>query len=90
MRLGVSHMRSARFGLRFTLANFIRCRRQHLKLSIEDAAELSGISTEEWEAIEDGSLPEPGSIALHCIAGVLGVRTRSLLQLSSISRAQAA
>jgi hypothetical protein len=87
MRLVASNKHSARFDLRFTLANFIRCRRQHVKLSIEDAAELSGIATEEWVAIEDGYLPEPGSITLHCIARVIEVRTRSLLQLSSISRA---
>jgi hypothetical protein len=90
MRLIASGGRSPRYGLRFTLANFVRCRRQHLHMSIPQAAELAGISFTEWNAIEDGYLPDPGSISLHCIGGALQVRTRSLLHLCAISRAQAA
>lgn len=90
MRLVASRGRSPRYGLRFTLANFVRCRRKHLQMSIGEAAELAGIPVAEWAAIEEGHLPDPGSISLHCIGSVLQVRTRSLLQLSAMSRAQAA
>jgi transcriptional regulator with XRE-family HTH domain len=90
MRLVSSRERRARYGLRFTLANFVRCRRQQLQMSIEEAADLAGIAAAEWHAIENGYLPEPGSVSLHCIAGALQARTKSLLQLCAISRAQAA
>lgn len=90
MRLVVSSGRSPHYGLRFTLANFVRCRRRHLQISILQAAELAGISFPEWSAVEDGYLPDPGSISLHCIGRTLQVRTRSLLQLCEISRTQAA
>ena len=90
MRLVASRGRSPRYGLKFTLANFVRCRRQQLEMSIEEAAELAGIPVTEWSAIEDGHLPDTRSISLQCIGGALQVRTRSLLQLSAISRTQAA
>ena len=86
MRLVVSSGRSPRYGLRFTLANFVRCRRRHLQISIVQAAELAGIPVAEWSAIEDGYLPDLGSISLQCIGRTLQVRTRSLLQLCEISR----
>jgi len=90
MHFSASRGRSPRYGLKFTLANFVRCRRQQLEMSIDDASELAGIPATEWNAIENGHLPDAGSISLQCIGGALQVRTRSLLQLSAISRTQAA
>ena len=90
MHLVIPGVRSPRYGQRFTLANFIRCRRRQLRLSVGQAADLAGISFSEWSAIEAGYLPDPGSISLYCIGGTLQVRTKSLLQLCEICREQAA
>lgn len=90
MHLVMPGVRSPLYGLRFTLANFIRCRRRQLRMSIGQAAELAGISFAEWSTIEAGYLPDPGAISLYCIGGALQVRTKSLLQLCEICRRQAA
>ncbi len=57
--------------LALTLARCVRHRREQLDLSIERAAELSGIVSSEWCALEAGWVPDNESKLLWSIAGAL-------------------
>jgi transcriptional regulator with XRE-family HTH domain len=78
------------YSCKLLLAKFIRQRRQQLGISVERAAELTGIVALQWAAIEAGWVPDPGSNYLYSIAGALEVNTRSLVRLADISRTKAA
>ncbi|MGB9109216.1 MAG: helix-turn-helix transcriptional regulator [Telluria sp.] len=53
------------------LARSVRQRRQHLGLSVERAAELSGMEVSDWYALEAGWVPSVESGLLDAIAGTL-------------------
>ena len=54
------------------LARFTRMRREELGLSLERAAELSGLELSEWCALESGWVPDPADLGrIHAIAGTL-------------------
>ena len=53
------------------LASCIRHRREELGLSIERAAQLSGMVVSEWYALEAGWVPDDESGLLRAIAGTL-------------------
>jgi hypothetical protein len=72
------------------LATFLRYRRQQMMLTLEDAADLAGLTIRQWKALESGWVPAPDSTQLYAIAGTLEVNTSSLLQLADISRTRAA
>ena len=57
--------------LAMLLARCVRHRREQLGLSIERAAELSGIVSSEWCALEAGWIPDDESRLLRAIAGTL-------------------
>jgi hypothetical protein len=60
---------SADLGL--LLASCIRRRREELGLSIECAAQLTGIETPQWQALETGWVPSEESGLLDAIAETL-------------------
>lgn len=70
MRLTTFSGRSPRYSLKFTLANFVRCRRLHHQMSIMQAAE-AGISFAEWNAIEDGYRDGPCGNAAASTTGAV-------------------
>ena len=67
------------------LASCIR-RREELGLSIERAAELSGIVSSEWCALEAGWVPDDESKLLWSIAGALESGYLNLLFIAEVSR----
>ena len=72
--------------LALLLARCIRRRRGELGLSIERAAELSGIVSSEWCALEAGWIPDDESQLLRAIAGTLESGYLNLLFIAEVSR----
>ena len=77
---------SDRAHLAFLLASCVRRRRQQLGLSLERAAELSGMQISEWCALEAGWVPEQQSNLLHAIAGTLEACYLHAAFIAEISR----
>jgi len=65
-------------------ARLVRDRRRFLRLTVADAAELTGITMSEWMGFEMGFVPE--SKMVRTIAATLEVRTGDLLMASIMSR----
>ena len=55
------------------LAHFIRQRRQELRMTCTEAAELAGLSGSQWKALELGRFSKMQDIILFTIAGTLEV-----------------
>jgi transcriptional regulator with XRE-family HTH domain len=55
------------------IARYARIRREQLGLTIDRAAELSGMEVSQWVALEDSWVPEERAM-LHSIATTLRVR----------------
>lgn len=72
--------------LAFPLAELIRRRREQLGLSIERAAELSGIEPSQWQALEAGWVPTLESRQLEAIAETLEYGFIQILFIAEISR----
>jgi len=68
------------------LAREVRQRREELGLSLEHAAELSGMETSEWYAMEVGWIPSVESGLLDSIAGTLQACHIQLPLMAEISR----
>jgi hypothetical protein len=66
------------------LASYIRRRRQAMAMSVERAAELTGIKTSDWCVLEAGWVPEDESKLLQAVASTLEI---GYLQLSFIAEA---
>lgn len=62
----------------------VRDRRRKLNLTIEQAAELTGITSSEWIAIEAGYVPQEYKM-VRTISETLEVRTSDLLMASIMS-----
>jgi transcriptional regulator with XRE-family HTH domain len=62
----------------------VRDRRRTLNLTIEQAAELTGITSSEWIAIEAGYVPQEYKM-VRTISETLSVRTSDLLMASIMS-----
>ncbi len=58
-------------------ARIVRERRVELNLSTERAAELAGITTSQWDALEDGYVPRDHK-DIRVIAEALEIRTSDL------------
>jgi len=65
-------------------ARLVRDRRRFLRLTVAQAAELTGITTGAWIAIEAGFVPERKLI--RTLSETLEVRTGDLLMASIMSR----
>ncbi|MDT8068590.1 MAG: helix-turn-helix transcriptional regulator [Terriglobia bacterium] len=63
---------------------FVRDRRRKLNLTVEQAAELTGITSSEWIAIEAGYVPQEYKM-VRTISETLEVRTSDLLMASIMS-----
>ena len=63
----------------------VRDRRRALRLTVAQAAELTGITTSEWVALEGGHVPEEYRM-VRTISETLEVRTGDLLMASIMSR----
>jgi len=63
------------------LAVRVQERRRELKLTVEGAAELAGMASSEWQALESGWVPEDRAVIL-AIAGALEV---SVVQISFLA-----
>ena len=68
------------------LASCIRRRREELGLSIERAAQLSGIEPSQWQALEAGWVPDLESGLLEAIAGTLESLFPCVLFIADVSR----
>ena len=68
------------------LAREVRQRREELGLSIERAAELSGMETCEWTVLEAGWVPSVESGLLDAIAGTLQACHIEMPLMAEISR----
>ena len=68
------------------LARCVRHRREELGLSIERAAELSGMVGSEWYALEAGWVPDDESGLLRAIAGTLESGYLNLSFIAEVSR----
>ena len=62
----------------------VRDRRRKLNLTVEQAAELTGITSSEWIAIEAGYVPQEYKM-VRTISETLEVRTSDLLMASIMS-----
>jgi predicted transcriptional regulator len=67
------------------LAGCIRRRREELGLSIERAAQLTGIEPSQWQALETGWVPDLESGLLGAIAETLGACFPHLLFIADVS-----
>jgi len=67
-------------------ARSVRRRREELGLSVQRAAELSGIETSDWYALEAGWVPTVESGLLDSIAGTLETCHIQLPLMAEISR----
>lgn len=73
------------------LASAIHARRLHLKMSIEQAAEFSGLKPEQWADLENGWLPpiDPGSMWIWwTLASSLQMKADRLRRLASVDLAR--
>jgi len=68
------------------LARNVRRRREELGLSVKRAAELSGMETSDWYALEAGWVPTVESGLLDSIAGALEACHIQLPLMAEISR----
>ena len=68
------------------LARNVRHRREDLGLSVQRAAELSGMETSEWYVLEAGWVPSVESGLLDSIAGTLQACHIQLPLMAEISR----
>ena len=75
-----------RADLAMLLAREVRQRRQQLGLSVQRAAELSGMETSEWYALEAGWVPTVESGLLDSICGTLQSCHIQLPLIAEISR----
>lgn len=75
-----------RANIAMVLARSVRQRREELGLSIERAAELSGMETSEWCVLEAGWVPSVESGLLDAIAGTLQACHIQLPLVAEISR----
>ncbi len=66
-------------------ARLVRDRRRTIGLTVARAAELTGVTTSEWIALEAGYVPEEYKM-VRTIAETLEVRTGDLLMASIMSR----
>ncbi len=66
-------------------ARLVRDRRRLLRLTVAQAAELTGVTTSEWVALEAGYVPEEYRM-VRTISETLEVRTGDLLMASIMSR----
>ena len=73
--------------LAWLLARSVRHRRGELGLSIERAAELSGIVSSEWCALEAGRIPDNESGLLSAIAETLEAYFLDVLFIADVSSA---
>lgn len=62
----------------------VRDRRRKLNLTVDQAAELTGITSSEWIAIEAGYVPQEYKM-VRTISETLSVRTSDLLMASIMS-----
>jgi len=69
------------------LASCIRRRREKLGLSVERAAQLTGIEPSQWHALEAGWVPNLESGLLEAIAGTLEVSFPCVLFVADVSSA---
>jgi len=67
------------------LANTVQRRRQNLEMSVERAADLSGLQVSEWRALETGWVPDQFCV-LSAIAQTLDVNYLQLSFLAEVSR----
>lgn len=65
-------------------ARLVRDRRRKRNLTVEQAAELTGITSSEWIAIEAGYVPQEYKM-VRTISETLEVRTSDLLMASIMS-----
>jgi transcriptional regulator with XRE-family HTH domain len=65
-----------------TLGEFVRTRRQSMKLSLADAADASDLHISYWNRLENGHYQTPAPQHLQTIAGVLDVPTEDLYGLA--------
>ena len=72
--------------LALLFARCVRRRREELGLSVERAAELSGMELSDWYALEAGWVPSQESGLLDAIAGTLESGSRTVLFIAEISR----
>jgi transcriptional regulator with XRE-family HTH domain len=63
----------------------VQQRRRELNLSVEQAAELAGIASSEWQALESGWVPEDRAVIL-AIAGALEVHYLEISFLAEVAR----
>ena len=75
-----------RADLAMLLARSVRRRREDLGLSVQRAAELSGMETSDWYALEAGWVPTVESGLLDNIAGTLEACHIQLPLMAEISR----
>jgi len=68
------------------LARSVRQRRQQLGLSVQRAAELSGMEASDWYALEAGWVPSVASGLLDAIAGTLQSCHIAVPLIAEISR----
>jgi transcriptional regulator with XRE-family HTH domain len=69
------------------LASCIRRRREELGLSIERAAQLTGIESSQWQALETGWVPNLESGLLEAIAETLKACFPHVLFIADVSSA---
>ena len=67
------------------LACYVQRRRVFLELSVAAAAELAGLQSSEWDALEQGWIPE-SLAALKAIAGTLQIQWPELSLVAQITR----
>jgi hypothetical protein len=76
--------KSDRIQAALALANCVQRRRQNLGMSIERAADLSGMQVFEWCALEAGWVPDSFCV-LRAVAELLGLGWLQLSFLAEIS-----
>jgi len=72
--------------LAMLLAREVRQRRQQLGLSVQRAAQLSGMETSEWHALEAGWVPSVESGLVDAIAGTLETGHIQTAFIAEVSR----
>ena len=66
-------------------ARLVRDRRRALRLTVAQAAELTGVTTSEWVALEAGYVPQEYKM-IRTVSETLEVRTGDQLMASIMSR----
>jgi len=77
---------AGRVNMAMLFARSVRRRREALGLSVQHAAELSGMETSDWYALEAGWVPSMESGLLGAIAGTLQTCHIQLPLVAEISR----